>query len=78
MSTNWKNSKATTKKKINKTFNFKTIYMLYYALSVNEYYRISLCKITKEIWDKLRVIHEDTTQAKDTKINLVTRDYELF
>ena len=47
--------------------NVKTIRTLYYALDVNEFNRISICEIAKEIWDKLKVTHEETNQVKESK-----------
>ena len=40
--------------------NFKAINTLHCALNPTEFNRISMCKIAKEIWDKLKVTHEGT------------------
>ena len=37
-----------------------------------------MCKIAKEIWHKLRVTHEGTTQVKDSKIAFLSNQYEMF
>ena len=37
-----------------------------------------MCKTAKEIWDKLRVTHEGTTQVKESKIALLSNQYEMF
>ena len=58
--------------------NAKAIDVLYYALSVNEFNRISSCATAKEIWDRLEVTHEGTIQVKETKINMLVHKYELF
>ena len=58
--------------------NYKAIHLLYCALNAEEFNRISSCKIAKEIWDKLVVTFEGTNQVKQTKINLLLRQYELF
>ncbi|GJZ01367.1 hypothetical protein Tco_0519328 [Tanacetum coccineum] len=42
--------------------------MLYYALPKNEYERIFMCKITKEIWELLIITHQENSQVKDNKI----------
>ena len=34
--------------------------------------------MAKEIWDKLEVIHEGTSQVKKSKISILTHKYELF
>ena len=40
--------------------------------------RICICESAKEIWDKLVVIYEGTTQVRETKINMFVHQYELF
>ena len=57
---------------------YRAIHLLYCALSTEEFNRISSCKTAKEIWDKLTVTFECTSQVKQTKINLLLRQYELF
>ena len=44
----------------------------------NEFNRISTCNIAKEIWNKLEVTYEGTSQVKTSKINLLVHNYELF
>ena len=58
--------------------NFKAINTLHCALNPTKFNRISMCKIAKEIWDKLRVTHEGTTQVKESKIALLSNQYEMF
>ena len=62
--------------------NAKAINVLYYALSVNEFNRISSSATVKEIRDRLEVTHEGTNQVtnqvKETKINMLVHKYELF
>ena len=58
--------------------NAKVVNVLYYALSVNEFNRISSCATAKKIWDRLEVTHESTNQVKETKINMLVHKYELF
>ena len=58
--------------------NAKAINALYCALSVNEFNRVSSCSSTKEILDRLEVIHEKTNQVKETKINMLVHKYKLF
>ena len=41
--------------------NYKVINTLHCALNPTEFNRISICKTAKEIWDKLKVIHERTS-----------------
>ena len=50
--------------------NFKAINTLHCALNPTEFNCISTCKTTKEIWDKLKVTNEGTSQVKKSKIAL--------
>ena len=63
----WINSEV---KKIQ--INFKAINTLHCALNPTKFNRILTCKTAKEIWDKLRVTHEGTTQVKKSKITFLS------
>ena len=52
--------------------NFKAIKTLCCALNPTKFNQISTCKTIKEIWDKLRVTHEGTTQVKKCKIAILS------
>ena len=52
--------------------------ILYYALDPNEYSCIGTCELAKEIWARLEVRHEGTNQVKESKINILVHNYELF
>ncbi|XP_016168788.1 uncharacterized protein LOC107611366 [Arachis ipaensis] len=58
--------------------NAKAMNMVYCAISFEEYKKISRCKSTKEIWQKLQVTHEGTNQIRETRIDMLMKDYELF
>ncbi|XP_021771739.1 uncharacterized protein LOC110735868 [Chenopodium quinoa] len=58
--------------------NYRAMNLLYCALDANEFNRVSTCKSAKEIWDKLVVTYEGTSQVKETKISIFLRQYELF
>ena len=58
--------------------NFKAINTLHCALNPTEFNRISTCKTTKKIWDKLKVTHEGTSQVKESKITLISNQYKMF
>ncbi|XP_070049286.1 uncharacterized protein [Nicotiana tomentosiformis] len=60
------------------TVNAKTKNLLYNAISGQEFEKISSCETAKEMWDKLKVTYEGTNKVKETRINLLVRDYELF
>src|SRR5215471_8921865 len=62
----------------NMEVNAKAMNTLICALSPEEFNRVSTFKTSKEMWDKLQVTHEGTNQVKETKINILIHDYELF
>nr|GEZ60463.1 DUF4219 domain-containing protein/UBN2 domain-containing protein [Tanacetum cinerariifolium] len=37
-----------------------------------------MCKTAKEIWDTLLITHQDNSQVKDNKIDLLVQQYEQF
>ena len=57
---------------------YKAINTLHCAMNPTEFNRISTCKTAKEIWDKLKVTHEGTSQVKESKIALLSNQYEMF
>ncbi|XP_009779465.2 uncharacterized protein LOC142175141 [Nicotiana tabacum] len=52
--------------------------LLHNAISDEEYEKISSNKIANEVWDKLEVTCDGTNKVKETRINLLIHDYELF
>ncbi|XP_019236240.1 PREDICTED: uncharacterized protein LOC109216534 [Nicotiana attenuata] len=64
------------RKAIEKNFRAKKI--LVCGIGPDEYNRISACQSAKEIWEALQTAHEGTTQVKQSKINMLTTEYELF
>ncbi|XP_019248604.1 PREDICTED: uncharacterized protein LOC109227866 [Nicotiana attenuata] len=54
--------------------NNKARNLLYNAISGEEYEKISSCDTAKEMWDKLKF----TSKVKETHINMLVYDYELF
>ena len=58
--------------------NAKAMNLLYCALSASEFNRIFTCSSAKEIWDRLEVTHEGTSQVKESKINILVHKYKLF
>ncbi|XP_070039822.1 uncharacterized protein [Nicotiana tomentosiformis] len=60
------------------TVNAKAKNLLYNAISGEEYEKISSCETAKEMWDKLEITYKGTNKVKETSINLLVRDYELF
>ncbi|XP_070011005.1 uncharacterized protein [Nicotiana sylvestris] len=48
------------------------------GIGPDEYNRVSACDTTKEIWEALQIAHEGTTQVKQSKIDILTTEYEHF
>ncbi|XP_016479784.1 uncharacterized protein LOC107801036 [Nicotiana tabacum] len=44
----------------------------------DEYNKISACQSAKEILEALQIAHEGKTQVKQSKIDMLTTEYELF
>ncbi|KAH0645174.1 hypothetical protein KY284_033058 [Solanum tuberosum] len=64
------------RKKIEKSYRAKKL--LVCGICVEEYNRISACESAKEIWDSLRTTHEGTEQMKESKVDMLTTQYENF
>ncbi|XP_070050879.1 uncharacterized protein [Nicotiana tomentosiformis] len=64
------------RKAIEKNFRAKKI--LIYGIGLDKYNRISACQSAKEIWEALQTKHEETTHVKQSKIDMLTTEYELF
>ncbi|KAL6315746.1 hypothetical protein AAG906_007171 [Vitis piasezkii] len=58
--------------------NVKAVFILHCAIDRNEFNRIWHCKSAKEIWKLLEVTYEGNDQVKESKINILVHDYELF
>ena len=52
--------------------------MIISTLGVYEYYRVSRCTSAKEMWDALEIAHEGTTEVKQSHINTLNQEFELF
>ena len=48
------------------------------ALTVDEFYRVSVCKTAQEMWEVLRVTHEGTYDVKRARKNTLIQEYEMF
>ncbi|XP_075111760.1 uncharacterized protein LOC142181948 [Nicotiana tabacum] len=64
------------RKAIEKNYRAKKI--LVCGIRPDEYNRVSACDTAKEIWETLQTAHEGTTQVKQSKIDMLTTEYELF
>ncbi|XP_070018209.1 uncharacterized protein [Nicotiana sylvestris] len=64
------------RKAVEKNYHAKKI--LVCGLGPDEYNRISACDSAKEIWEALQTVHEGITQVKQSKIDMLITEYELF
>ena len=48
------------------------------ALTLDEFYLVSVCESTKEMWDVLEVTYEGTNEVKRARKNTLIQEYELF
>ncbi|XP_075099362.1 uncharacterized protein LOC142176174 [Nicotiana tabacum] len=67
---------VTDRKAVEKNFRAKKIFIC--DIGPDEYNRISACQSAKEIWEALQTKHDGTTQVKQTKIDMLTSEYEFF
>ncbi|XP_070054575.1 uncharacterized protein [Nicotiana tomentosiformis] len=58
--------------------NFRAKKILVCGIGLDEYNRISAYQSAKEIWEALQTAYEGTTQVKQSKIDMLTTEYELF
>ncbi|XP_077245993.1 uncharacterized protein LOC143885823 [Tasmannia lanceolata] len=64
--------------KIKATLDAKEVTLLFCALSLEEFIRVSTCKTAREILTTLETTHEGTTQVKSAKVNMLISDFEAF
>ena len=48
------------------------------SLNMDEFFRVSQCKIAKEMWKVLEVTHEGTNDVKRARKHALIQEYELF
>ena len=56
----------------------KAMNTLCFALSINKFNRITYCKNVRDIWHTLEITLEETNQVKESKIDTLVHQYELF
>ncbi|XP_075092416.1 uncharacterized protein LOC142172650 [Nicotiana tabacum] len=64
------------RKFVEKNYRVKKILMC--GIGPDKYNRVSACDTAKEIWEALQTAHKGTTQVKQSKIGMLTAEYELF
>ncbi|MQL69235.1 hypothetical protein Taro_001524 [Colocasia esculenta] len=68
-----------TKEQIKKsTLNWSAMNMMQCAIHPKEYSRVSSCKSVKEMWDKLQLIYEGTSEVRETKASILVSEFEMF
>lgn len=58
--------------------NYKAKKILLCGIGTDKYNRISACEYAREIWEALQDAHKRTSQVKQSKITMLTTQYELF
>ncbi|XP_070007945.1 uncharacterized protein [Nicotiana sylvestris] len=58
--------------------NYRAKKILICGIGLDEYNKVSTCDTAKEIWEALQTAHEGITQVKQSKIDMLTTEYELF
>ncbi|KAH0689613.1 hypothetical protein KY289_016971 [Solanum tuberosum] len=58
--------------------NYKAKKILVYGIGAEEYNRISAYETAKEIWDCLQTTYEGTQRVKESKVDMLTTQYENF
>ncbi|MQL94020.1 hypothetical protein Taro_026678 [Colocasia esculenta] len=58
--------------------NWSAMNIMHYSLHQMEFSRVSSCATAKEVWDRLMVIYEGTSEVKETKANMLIFVYEAF
>ncbi|XP_070025079.1 uncharacterized protein [Nicotiana sylvestris] len=66
----------TNRKVVEKNYRAKKILMC--GIGPDEYNRVSACDTAKEKWEALQTAHKGTTQVKQSKIDMLNTEYELF
>ncbi|XP_070029110.1 uncharacterized protein [Nicotiana sylvestris] len=64
------------RKAVEKDYRAKKI--LVCCIGPNEYNRVSSCDSTTKIWEALQTAHKGTTKVKQSNIDMLTTEYELF
>ena len=60
------------------TLNWSALNMMQCAVHPKEFSRVSTCSTAKEMWDKLELIYEGTSEVRETKVSMLVSEYEMF
>ena len=58
--------------------NWSAMNIMQCALHPTEFSRVSSCTTAKEMWDRLQVIYEGTSEVREAKANMLVFEYEAF
>ncbi|KAI0496474.1 hypothetical protein KFK09_022791 [Dendrobium nobile] len=58
--------------------NVKCLNSFFCALKSEDYMRVSTCKSGKDICDRICIAYEGTNEVKQSRLNILLHDYELF
>lgn len=56
--------------------NNKALKAIFFAISSDEFHKVSLTETTNEAWDILGTTHEGTKKVKDTKLQALTTKFK--
>lgn len=57
-------------------WNSKELHVIFMAVSLKQFKRISMCEIAKDARDILEVTHEGTKIVKNSKVQMLTSKFE--
>ncbi|MQL76440.1 hypothetical protein Taro_008828 [Colocasia esculenta] len=60
------------------TLNWSALNMMQCTVHPKEHSRVSTCTSAKEMWDKLELIYEGTSEVRESKVSMLVSDYEMF
>ncbi|MQL68600.1 hypothetical protein Taro_000879 [Colocasia esculenta] len=60
------------------TLNWSALNMMQCVVHPKEYSRVSTCTSAKEMWDKLELIYEGTSEVRESKVSMLVSEYEMF
>ena len=64
--------------KMNFSLNAIAMNAVFCALDKTKFNQVSTCETAFDIWHTLEITHEGTSKVKDSKINFLMHDFELF
>ncbi|XP_022866694.1 uncharacterized protein LOC111386456 [Olea europaea var. sylvestris] len=60
----------------NCNWNSKALHALFMAISPEEFRRVSMCEVAKDVWDILETTHEGTQAVKNSKLQMLATRFE--